>query len=315
MHPLLDRLLAEQDGVVSREQALTAGVRVAEMRRLLSRRELVAVHRGVYVNHTGEPTWSQRAWAGVLATWPSALSHNSALRAAEGPGSTRRQDVIEIAVDRDRHVARRAGVTLHRSAHLEERVQWHLGPPRVRYHDAVLDVAAAARTERDTLAELARGVQSRRTTAARMMGALDERLRTTRGQWMAEVLRDVAAGTCSVLEHAYLRDVERAHGLMPAHRQVRDRIGSHVIYRDVEYHVGLVVELDGYLHHSSFLARELDMDRDLLSAVAGKDSVRVGWGQVWDRPCWTASCVASLLIARGWDGQPRSCGNDACAVG
>ena len=57
------------------------------------------------------------------------------------------------------------------------------------------------------------------------------------------------------------------------------------------------------------------MDRDLLTAVAGKDSVRVGWGQVWDRPCWTAGCVASLLIARGWDGRPRSCGKAACAVG
>jgi hypothetical protein len=308
-------LLAEQDGVVSRSKAMTAGVREAEVRRLLSRRELVSIHRGVYVNHTGEPTWSQRAWAGVLATWPSALSHASALRAAEGPGSTRRQDVIAVAIDRDRHIARPAGVTMHRSAHLEERVQWHLGPPRVRYHDAVLDVAASARTERDALAELARGVQSRRTTAGRMMDALDERLRTTRGRWLAEVLHDVAAGTCSVLEHAYLRDVERAHGLMPARRQVRDRIGSHVIYRDVEYHVGLVVELDGYLHHSSFVARELDMDRDLITAVDGKDSVRVGWGQVWDRPCWTADCVASLLIARGWDGRPRTCGKAACAVG
>ena len=49
------------------------------------------VHPGVYVNHTGELTWLQRAWAAVLFAWPAALSHDSALRAADGPGSTRRR--------------------------------------------------------------------------------------------------------------------------------------------------------------------------------------------------------------------------------
>jgi hypothetical protein len=40
---------------------------------------------GVYVNHTGDPTWLQRAWAGVLYYWPAALAGASAMRVTAGP--------------------------------------------------------------------------------------------------------------------------------------------------------------------------------------------------------------------------------------
>jgi hypothetical protein len=308
VHPLLVEVLRDQQGVVAREQALRAGLTSADVRRLCSRRELVPLHRGVYVDHTGPPTWSQHAWAAVLLCWPAALAGQSALRAAEGPGSPRDEQPIQVVIDHDRRMASRSGVDVHRTRHLEERVQWNLSPPRVRYHEAVLDVAARAGTELDALAELARGVQSRRTSAQRLGQALAERDRTPRGRWLADVLDDIAAGACSVLEHAYLRDVERAHGLSPARRQVRDRVGAQVVYRDAEYVGGLVLELDGRLHHSSVEARDRDLDRDLLTAVAGKDTVRIGWGQVYGRACWTAGCIARLLAVRGWSGRPRRCG-------
>ena len=98
-----------------------------------------------------------------------------------------------------------------------------------------------------------------------------------------------------MLEHGYLTRVERPHGLGPARRQVSDRLGAGAIYRDVLYAGGLVVELDGRLFHDTTAQRDKDLDRDLDAAVAGNDTVRLGWGQVYDRACWTASRVARLL--------------------
>lgn len=190
---------------------------------------------------------------------------------------------------------------------LETRTQWHLGPPRIRYEEAALDVAAAARSDFAALGELSRAVQGRRTTAGRLLRSLEGRERIARRNWMAGVLDDVAAGACSVLEHGYLHQVERRHGLATARRQVRDRVGAGVVYRDVEYQVGLVVELDGRLFHDTTTQRDADLDRDLAAAAGGKDSVRLSYGQVFDRPCWTAAHVAALLRARGWRGAPRAC--------
>jgi hypothetical protein len=177
----------------------------------------------------------------------------------------------------------------------------------------VLDVAAATRTDFAALGELSRAVQGRRTTAERLLTALGSRQRIARRSWMTGVLQDVSAGACSVLEQGYLDRVERRHGLAPARRQVRDRVGAGVIYRDVEYHVGLVVELDG-LFHDTTTQRDADLDRDLVTAVAGKDSVRLSYGQVFDRSCWTAAHVGALLRTRGWSGSARTCAPD-CHVG
>ena len=69
-------------------------------------------------------------------------------------------------------------------------------------------------------------------------------------------------------------------------------------------------ELDGRLFHDTTAQRDKDMDRDLLTAVGGQDTVRLSYGQVYDRPCWTAAAVALLLESAGWEGQPRRCGPD-----
>ncbi|WP_234802251.1 type IV toxin-antitoxin system AbiEi family antitoxin domain-containing protein [Mycolicibacterium fortuitum] len=52
----VDELLRRQDGVISRSQALDAGLRNHEIRRLLGRNEWARVHTGVYVHHTGPLT-------------------------------------------------------------------------------------------------------------------------------------------------------------------------------------------------------------------------------------------------------------------
>lgn len=311
----LQDLLELQAGVISRKQALERGLTPNDLRRMIRRRCLTVVHPGVYVSHTGPLTWLQRAWAAVLALEPAALSHSSALRAADGPGRRGDDSRIHVAVDRSRNVVAPAGVNLHRMSSLNDRVQWNCSPPRVRIEEALLDRAAEAATDFAAIEVLADGVQSRRTTAARLSVALSGRARITRRDFLEGVLADIAEGTCSVLEHGYLTRVERPHGLAVSRRQVRASARGPV-YRDVEYRAqGLVVELDGRLFHDSASARDSDLDRDLDAAVDRLFTVRIGWGQVFDRPCATAHRIGKLLRARGWPGVVSLCPSCACAVG
>jgi hypothetical protein len=274
------------------------------------------MHPGVFVDHSGEPTWLQRAWAAVLHCQQvvggapdlesAGLRGSSALTAFEGKGAGSRGP-IEVAIADDRKVRAPEGVTVVRSSLLLARVQWHFAPPRVRYEEAVVEVASGHGSMVDLVAEIARAVGSRRTTAERLLGCLDGRPRVAQRELLSAVLNDARTGTCSVLEHGYLTRVERPHGLPTARRQVRARSRTAVTYRDAEYD-GLVVELDGRLWHDSVEQRDADADRDLVAAVTGARSVRLTWGQVFDRSCWTAGQIAQLLGVR-----PLRCGPDCGA--
>ncbi len=308
MHSAVTALLLDQHGVVSRRQLHDAGLAPHDLARLVRRRELTRLHPGVYVDHTGTPTFLQRCWAAVLLLWPAALAGETAMRAAEGPGSRRPHQVIHVAVHRDRRVRDRDGMAVLRTDRLDSQVLWNVGPPRLRYEEAAIDVADEAASDFAALESLSRAVQSRRTTAERMLASGRGRTRLHRREWIESVLDDLAHGSCSVLEHGYLHRVERAHGLGQARRQVVDRLGAGSVYRDVVYPCGLVVELDGRLFHDTTQQRDRDFDRDLDAAASGASTVRLSYGQVFDRPCWTAARVARALALHGWRGRPRPCG-------
>jgi hypothetical protein len=300
-------LLVRQSGVVSRRQLTAAGVRPHDLQRMLRRRDLVRLHDGVFVDHTGAPTWVQRAWGGVLLAWPAALTHDSALRFVDGPGRSDRDDtVIHLAVDRHRAVRVPVGYRLHRTSDFDAKVTWNTSPPRIRIEEALVDVAANAADEFRAIATLADAIRSRRTTADRIRDALDSRQRVARRTFLRDVLVDLGHGTCSVLEHGYLTLVERPHGLPVAERQLLDSTNG-PLYRDVAYAVGQVVELDGRMWHDSPQQRDADLDRDLDAAVDRLGTVRLGWGQVFGRPCATAHRVARLLRSRGWAGSSTTC--------
>lgn len=297
----IDHVLRQQAGVVSRRQALDIGLQQHDIRRLLRRHEWARVHDGVYVDHTGPLTWLQRAWAAVLYAAPAALCLESAL-SDEGP-------LIHVAVSRHRaRLAEPDGVRIHHLAHLQERTLWNVGPPRIRYEEAALDVACSATSESDAIAVLANACQARRTTARRLLRALDARRRVRRRRWLRAVLVDIAEGTCSVLEHGYLNLVERAHGLPRATRQKRSTSSVGVCYRDTEYGQRLVVELDGRPFHDSASARNKDFERDLDAAVDGRSTVRLSYRQVFDRPCRTAAKIAQVLQRHGIKVSGHGCG-------
>ena len=313
----MSHLLDRQDGVIARRQALSAGLTVTEIKRRLRRREWVQVHPGVYVNHTGPLSWRQRAWAAVLACWPAALDGESALRAHEGPGRRRADDdgPIHVLVSHRRTVVEPDGVRVRRSRRFDEAVQAHLSPPRLRYDDVILDLADRASDVVGMVAVLADACGGRRTTAVRLHRRLAEMSRLRNRKQLAALLDDVAGGTCSVLEHGYLTLVERPHGLPAGLRQVAASASDgRRMFRDV-LHGGkrprwrLIVELDGRLFHSSARDRDRDLERDLGAAVDREETLRLGYGQVFLRPCITAAKIAAIMRRLGWRGEFRPCRN------
>ena len=298
----LGEVMQRQDGVVARRQVLAAGGSDNDIERLLRQRRWARVHPGVYVDHTGPPTWDQRAWAAVLFYWPAALCRDSVVHPGRLP--------IHVMVAAHRARVRLPGVLVHRSRGLDTQVRWNAGPPRQRLEHAVIDLAAAAKDRWGGLAVLAEAVRERRTTVGRLREALAGRARVRHRVWLIQVLDDVALGVCSVLEHAYLTKVERAHGLPRGERQAPGVGRRGGLFRDVDHpRHGLTIELDGRLFHDQVSSRDADLDRDLDAAVLDdRLTIRLGWGQVVGRPCVTAARLELLLQRRGWTGQAHPCG-------
>ncbi len=220
-------LLALQCGVISRRQVLAAGGRDHDIARRLRRRLWARVHDGVYVDHTGEPSWKQRAWAAALYHWPAALDGASALVAhgVRDIGPRQPGTRIEVAIDRTRSVAEGAGISVTRRTDLDSQAQMNLCPPRVRVEHALLTVASRSSDEEGAVAVLADACQRRHTTPGRLAGALRQRPLLAHRRLLLSILEDVASGAYSVLERRYLLRVERPHGLPTGSRQRRIQVG------------------------------------------------------------------------------------------
>ncbi|QCX28651.1 type IV toxin-antitoxin system AbiEi family antitoxin domain-containing protein [Nocardioides jishulii] len=298
-------LAQRQDGVVSRRQLVELGLADHDVRRLVRRRDLTRVHLGVYVTHTGELSWRQRAWAAVLYAAPAALWGPSALvveRVRPEPPS----GPVHVAVDELRRVDAVPGVVVHRVRRLDERARLHLSPPRIRIEHAVLDTAGAAVGEVERVAVLTDALQARAVTVPRLLATLEARPRMLRKSQLRALLQDLTEGTDSVLEHGYLVRVERPHGLPRGRRQAH--VGGLRSRHDVVHEATrTIIELDGRAYHSLASQRYADLERDAAAAAAGHLTIRLGWGQVFSSPCTTAERLARVLRQRGWAGSLRRC--------
>lgn len=313
----LEALITDQSGTVARRQLIARGVADHEIRRWVRRRELAPLMRGVYINHTGSPTWLERAWGAVLVTSSfdrrgdahgSALARESALRLLDGPGSPfARHPGLHVIVADSRFITPPDVVQVQRCRQFAAKVPVRSGIPCVRYEEALIDVAIEA-SRWDSFALLAAATGSRRTTAGRVGDALTARPWVPQRRWLEQIIADIESGTCSVLERGFAVEVLRAHGLPAPRRQYREVTPIGVVYRDAVYS-GLVIELDGRAHHSSVEGRDADLDRDLVAATLGHRTVRLGWGQVFRTPCRTAAALAALIDAR-----PNSCQRKVCRV-
>lgn len=311
--PTLRNLDRYQHGVVSRSQALRAGLTVDMIKFRVRSGRWRQIHPGVYATFTGLPGRTAQLWAAVLSVGQGAvLSHETAAELHRLTDQS--ADMIHLTVPRHRHVAAVRGVSIHRSARAIQAVLGHSNPPRTRVEETVLDLTQTAATFDDVCGWVTRAFARDLTDETRLRRAMDVRKKLRWRTDLNELITAAADGDHSVLEYRYDRHVERAHGLPEPIRQAPFAgPGGRRGRRDRLYPAfGVVVELDGRVAHA-IEDQWRDQARDNAAAVDGKLTLRYGWTHVRRNPCETAVEVAKVLQIRGWDGWPRPC-SPGCPV-
>ncbi len=311
--PTLRYLVRRQSGVISRVQALQAGLSEDMVKFRISSDRWRRIHPGVYATFTGELSRWEHLWAAVLSAGPgAALSHQAAAelhRLLDGQAVP-----IHVTIPHQRRVAAPPGITVHRSRRADQAVQARAYPPRTTIEETVLDLVHAAKTLDDVCGWVTRAIARELTDEAKLHAAMKERQRLRWRADLQELIAAAAGGDHSVLEFRYHRDVEQAHGLPESARQVAftTRDGRRGRRDRVYKPYAVVIELDGRLAHQPE-DQWKDKTRDNAAAVDGKQTLRYGWSQVKWQPCETAAEVARMLRRRGWGGQPRPC-SPGCPV-
>jgi hypothetical protein len=310
----LDAQAALQEGVITRRQAIRAGMATSAIEWKLRSGRWRQVHWGVYATFTGPLNRNARMWAAVLYAGTGAmLSHESAgelQNLVDGPAVA-----VHVAVPRRREVALAQGVVIHRS---DQSLRLTFPPgvlPRTLPEDTVIDLAEAADDVDGVYGWVTRAFGRGVTGDVKMRFALERRKRLRWRSELGEAVTAGAGGAHSVLELRWDRDVERAHGLPLSQHQVpfRKKDGRRG-YRDrVFAECGVIVELDGRQAHPDE-ARGADRARDNAAAADGDGhTLRYGWKEVRYEACETAALTTRVLWRHGWRGRPRPC-LPACPV-
>ena len=305
----LRELARGQAGLVTRAQALRAGLTSNAITSKVVHARWAQVHRGVYATFTGPLTRDAQLWAAVLYAGRGArLSHETAaeiIRLAD-----RESSLVHVAIPASRRVRPARGVAIHISSRGGAGWRFARGvPPHTFAEETLLDLANAASTLDDVIGYI--------TTAFARDLTSEERLRREaaarkRLRWRAdldEIITKAAGGAHSILEDRYDRDVEQAHGLPPARKQATfTKSDGHRGRRDRSYeqYGGLIIELDGRQYHPNE-RRHLDQARDNAATATGGSTLRYGWDDVTRRPCTVAAQVHAALVKRKYRGTLKPC--------
>lgn len=304
--------LERQEGVLTREQAIDAGLSRHAIEARAESGRWQRLHRGVFATFSGPVPRAAILWGAVLRAGENAvLSHHTAAeiwRLSDEPSAS-----IHVSVPKQAGPLIIPGLVLHYSARLPGARHPARLPPQTTLEETVLDLAGLSRSAEDAVAWAIRACQRRLSTPDRISTALADRKRVRWRRDMTDALTEVRAGVHSPLELRYLRDVERGHRLPRGDRQAVTIRGGARQYADVRYtEYGVVVELDGVLAHPAE-SRRHDARRDNANTLDGFQTLRYGWVPVAYHACAVAREVADLLCRRGWHGNRRTCAA-SCAV-
>ncbi|GAA4592333.1 hypothetical protein BJY16_000595 [Actinoplanes octamycinicus] len=189
----LDDISGRQCGVVTRGQALQAGVRPETVRRHLRSGRWQRMIPGIYATFTGRPPPGAKRWAAVLHAGPGAmLCRRSAAEetglAAPGRGA------VHVLIPETRRIRPIVGIVAHRSRHAAARRDPLRSPPQTRVEETVLDLASTARTAPEGLHWIMAACVRRLTTPDRLARALSTRPRLPRRKAVAALLGIAADG-------------------------------------------------------------------------------------------------------------------------
>jgi very-short-patch-repair endonuclease len=305
-----------QCGVVTRKQAISAGMARGAINAKLRFGRWQRVLRGVYYVFTGPMPRKAMLWAAVLYAGRDALlSHESAgelQNLVDQPVS-----VIHVTVPTSRRVTPVPRLVVHLSD-VPMRVSGYQAgePPATLAEDTVIDLAEAAGDVDDIYGWVTRAYGRKVVQGDTLMFQAVKRRRKLR--WRSELNEAIAAGAGgahSALELRWDRDVERAHGLPVSRKQVKfTKQNGQPGYRDRVYQEwGVIIELDGGQAHPEE-RRGPDRARDNQAAADGDgQTMRYGWKEVRYEACETTVLVVKLLWHRGWRDRPKPC-SPGCAV-
>ena len=262
--------------LVTRGQALKAGMSDGEIHRRVSSDYWRTVHPGVYLIGLHEPTWEQRLRAACLFAGPQAVASHRAAHIVWGLDGLV-DAPTEITVPH-REEATLSGVIVHRSRKLDRHdVTIFSGMPVTNAERTLVDIG---RYVGPLIAEkaLESALRNRLTTPAKVWEYLEERAGRIPGN---RVIRTVMlargahrpAGSGGEVE--LIRCLRKA-GVPEPQRQYRIDLGDGskaiVDFAWPEYRLAL--EYDGYDVHGGRQAHDEDLVRQNLIFAAGWDLLR-----------------------------------------
>lgn len=259
---------------------------------------------GVVVTHSGPIEWEQRLWVAVLAAGRGAVvaGLTAAVRAGLR-GFTCRS--LHLLVPFGRQPRLGAGVVVRRSRLLgPEDVHPARLPPQTRLPRSLVNAASWMPTQDQAREVLAAGVQQRLVRVDDLRAVLRRLTTVYRRRLLWETLDDIAGGSHSLPELAFLRLLRR-HGLPLPDRQVDryDELGRRRWLDAYFERWRLVVEVDGMWHMEAG-AWWADMLRDNTITIAGDRVLRFPSFVVREQPELVAGQFAAALRAAGWpDGR------------
>lgn len=248
----LSRILIEQLDIITRSQALAAGMTGHALRhRLRPGGPWRGLLPGVYLAATGAPTTLQQEMAALLYAGPgSVITGPAALRSHHI--RTELTEIIDVLVPSARQRRDTNFVRLHRTSRMPGRI-WEAGPVQyVMPARAVADAVRALTSLRDVRAVVADAVQRDKCAISKLADELSQG--PHQGSTLfREALADVADGIRSAAE-GDLRDLLARSGLpMPLFNPwLYDEYGTFVARPDAWWpELGIAVEVDSKQWHTS----------------------------------------------------------------
>jgi very-short-patch-repair endonuclease len=290
-----------QEGVVTRAQALDAGMTPGGIRWRLRRRTWRAVHPGVYLTNTGKVTWRVRAWAGLLRCGAGSVLVRDAAAHVWRLGPEPR--IITVGVPAGRHPTPAPGL---RPVQCRRLTRADVdGFPVTRAAQTVIDIANLPGTSvDDAVALAAKACQQGKVTEEALVAELRGRRRHRLRRELLLACGEIGAGAESLPEVWFVIRVQRRHGLPEFERQYRSADGRRMDLRNRSFRV--IVEVDGRLWHGGQRFHS-DRRRDRRAAARGDVPLRVSFLELELIPCEVALEIAAVLRRQGWPGQVTPC--------
>jgi very-short-patch-repair endonuclease len=283
----LARIAGAQYGVVTRRQALDAGVTAIEIDRRLRTGALLREYRGVYrVGHRA-PFVEARYLAAVLACGPGALLSGSAaaylLGLARGPAPN-----PEVITTTERHIP---GIRTRRSRRRDSRdaARWRR-IPTTSPQRTLVDLAGVL-SEGDLARACHEAGIHHGTTPDHVEEVLAHRPSSAGAAKLRKVLHGDVPVTLSALERRFLARLRQVG--LPAPRTNVPADGRLVDCRWPEHR--LTVELDGYRYHRSRHAWEADRRREREAHARGDEVRRYTHDDVFVAPAFMVAELRALL--------------------